>query len=291
MTTVLHTTVGGIASSLGGNASSGALGAGASEFAQTILGNIKDNSVKEWISVIIGSMAGKDGAFTALNGFKYNDELHPNYANDRAKLIDIIEEAGREEDVAWYWKLARSVRTDFANENDKNMWILGADKYLVENKGWNLSADLLKRSLGDSREAYYDSDSYASEIIQNSDNFKKFIGNIIPSDADSFSTYTEDGRFELDGTTGGSDLFAALHNYKAAITGTKNTDGTWTITATIGDVFDFSEFVTPNQPRFRKSLRDAFLWTANDFAYLDEKMGVIKPLKVLIDVKMTYSAQ
>jgi len=286
MTTVLHTTVGGIASSLGGNAFSGALGAGASEFAQTILGNIKDNSVKEWISVIIGSMAGKDGAFTALNGTKYNEELHPNYASDREKLVETIEEAGREEDVAWYWKIAQKLTPNWDVELAKKTWEIGADEYLIGQKGWNLSADLLKKSLGDDRKAYYDSDSYPSQMIQNSDQFKNFVKNIIPADADSFSTYTEDGSFELEGTQQADDLFVALHNYRASISGKKNDDGTWTIKATIGDVYDFSEFVTPGDPRLT-SLKKAFLWGANDLAYIDEKMGLIKPLKVYIDVSTT----
>ncbi|GBG57799.1 hypothetical protein SPFL3102_01518 [Sporomusaceae bacterium FL31] len=113
MSTILHTTVGGIASSLGGgNISSGALGTG---FSDVLLSNVHDNSVKEWLIIIIGSMAGKDGAFTALNRTKYNDELHPNYASDRVKLVQTIEENGREETVEWYWRVARVLNPEALN--------------------------------------------------------------------------------------------------------------------------------------------------------------------------------
>lgn len=100
------------------------------------------------------------------------------------------------------------------------------------------------------------------------------------------STYTEAGHFEVDGTKEADDLYIALHNYRAAISGKKNDDGTWTIEATIGDVYDFSEFVMPNDSRITR-LKKAFLWGANDLAYLDEKMGLIKPLKVFVDVSTT----
>jgi len=56
-------------------------------------------------------------------------------------------------------------------------------------------------------------------------------------------------------------------------------------------VFDFTEFVTPNEQRFNKDLANAFLWTANDLAYIDEKLGVIKPVKYYIEINYIHPAE
>ncbi|MBP2651356.1 MAG: hypothetical protein H6Q74_2181 [Firmicutes bacterium] len=56
-------------------------------------------------------------------------------------------------------------------------------------------------------------------------------------------------------------------------------------------MFDFTEFVTPNEQRFNKDLANAFLWTANDLAYIDEKLGVIKPVKYYIEINYIHPAE
>ena len=124
--TGLHAAVGGIQAKWGGgNAFSGAMGAGLNEATIPIADNVfagmsKDdqNALRQWTSVVIGGAAAKltggnssevmTGAATALDGEKYNRQLHQRevdrakqYAKDFTKWVkdnegkDITEDEGR----------------------------------------------------------------------------------------------------------------------------------------------------------------------------------------------------
>lgn len=80
---LFHALVGGLTAQLGGgDFLSGAKGAGFNEILQRELKNIKDPALHQWASLLVGTVADKilngdgTGAFTALNGTKYNFLSH-----------------------------------------------------------------------------------------------------------------------------------------------------------------------------------------------------------------------
>ncbi len=80
---LFHAFVGGLTAQLGGgDFLSGATGAGFNEILQGELKKIKDPALHQWASLLVGSVADKilngdgTGAFTALNGTKYNFLSH-----------------------------------------------------------------------------------------------------------------------------------------------------------------------------------------------------------------------
>ncbi|MEK6697470.1 MAG: hemagglutinin repeat-containing protein [Nitrospirota bacterium] len=92
--TAMHALVGGLQAKYGGgNAFSGAVGAGAAELSRDMTRKLSD-AEQQWASVIIGATAAKltggnssevmTGAATALDGEKYNRQLHQ-HEIDRAK--------------------------------------------------------------------------------------------------------------------------------------------------------------------------------------------------------------
>ncbi|WP_460535681.1 two-partner secretion domain-containing protein [Chitinimonas naiadis] len=97
----LHTVMGGVqAAAGGGNALAGALGAGAAEGTRDLTRSL-DKDTQQWASVLVGGAVGSlaggvgAGAATALDGERYNRQLHPTEialakarAKDFARLLN-----------------------------------------------------------------------------------------------------------------------------------------------------------------------------------------------------------
>ncbi|WP_126305879.1 hypothetical protein [Methylomusa anaerophila] len=107
---LFHALVGGLTAQLGGgNFLSGATGAGFNEILQGELKKIKDPALHQWASLLVGTAADKilggdgTGAFTALNGTKYNflshwqtgqrDDAIANEDWDKVAYWDLIDKA------------------------------------------------------------------------------------------------------------------------------------------------------------------------------------------------------
>jgi len=75
------------------------------------------------------------------------------------------------------------------------------------------------------------------------------------------------------------DLEAAIHNYNMQVTGYRQSDGTWILNCTMTDVYDYTEFVLPDEERYKDN---PTIWIPNDAAYLSQKSGAIVPYNVTI---------
>ncbi|WP_418791464.1 hypothetical protein [Phosphitispora sp. TUW77] len=142
--------------------------------------------------------------------------------------------------------------------------------------GWDLTGDLLSRSLSNNPQtAVYSSSSAVSQKIIKDSEFITYIKNAINK--------TNGNSFELTGTSSfekNGDLMFSIHRYNINVTGTKNSDGTWQITGNITDVFNFTEF---KNPYAQKSMKAVIGWAGNDAAVISEKLGAIRPVPVKIN--------
>ena len=66
-------------------------------------------------------------------------------------------------------------------------------------------------------------------------------------------------------------------------TGYDFTTKTFSLKVIVTDTFDFTEFKDPFK---QDSLKEAFLWLANDIAYIDTAWGLLDPVRVTIVVDM-----
>mgnify|MGYP001157878514 CR=1 FL=1 len=176
----LHALVGGIMSDLGGNSFvSGAVGAGVNEAIQGQLSKIKDPSLHQWTSAIIGAAASaavggnaQTGAATAASGTKNNWLNHDQQVAFARALANAKTDAEKAEIVAYYYAVSRYniekygeqkeiVEEDtglFEQLNNLNIGTDagGAGKYTFTDGGlnYNLSALANKYDVSNKAESY-----------------------------------------------------------------------------------------------------------------------------------------
>ena len=93
-----------------------------------------------------------------------------------------------------------------------------------------------------------------------------------------------DSSFEREGLKEAPlDLYLAFHYYKAAVSGTKNEDGSWNIKCTLGDAYNF-EYHDLDE---KEGYVNKAVTVINNLAYSDQLVGVIKPFPVFVDMEFT----
>ena len=161
-------------------------------------------------------------------------------------------------------------------------WKTGA--VVLDKAGYDLSSDLLKLAASGSGNKYVAKEgSYASSLLKNDKGLNDFVKSKIWEYGESkknpnptIPTVT----YEIPLRNG--DIGAALHNVKLDIKASKDTDGKWTAKVKARDDFDFTELVNPfNQG----SIKEGFLWAANDLATIDSKLGMLDT----VGVEITYT--
>ena len=235
-----------------------------------------------------------------VNPIRYSGEYYDEESNMvylRARYYDIesrrfISEDPAKDGVNWYVYCGNSpvMFVDPSGEkyilDDLARWVWqqGAEHYLRDQKGWYLTATLLELSTYDSGQSFVAHDGeYAAELIKNDKNFVQFVNDIIWEEGTSKgATYVyKPTTYEFNLSNG--DLGAAIHNADVYITANQLEDGSWSVYVEVEDTFDFTEF---KNPLSYDTLKEVFLWTMNDLAYLDQAMNVINPVECKIDFAM-----
>lgn len=287
---------------------------GASPVVSTVPGKILEGIVdrsmlpyaKQLLDTCLGTSATTANSASVQGGLERNDldalimsaaisgavkpsyfaEPAPNFERDEYRLKkEIVDEV--EGDHSIFDKLLQIGRTVISITPQaimiKSVWELAGTHGYLALKGWKLSGDLLEKSLNKNRIIEYDNSSYAANLIKNSDQFRALVGDVIEKAHivnQEFSERTS-GNFERDGTTAHADLFAALHRYRAVISGVWQGDS-WYIVALVADVYDFTEMLT-----LKNGI--SFINIANDAANICQQLGIISPMAVFIKVELEYS--
>lgn len=163
-----------------------------------------------------------------------------------------------------------------------SIWKTGA--VVLDKAGYDLSSDLLKLAASGSGNKYIAKEgSYASNLLKNDKGLNDFVKSKIWEYGESKNNPnptipTETYEIPL----GNGDIGAALHNVKLDIKASREADGKWTAKVKVKDDFDFTQLVNPfNQ----SSIKEGFLWAANDLATIDSKLGMLDT----VGVEITYT--
>lgn len=161
------------------------------------------------------------------------------------------------------------------------IWRQGAEYYLRNKKGWYLTATLLELSTYEEGQSFSaHNGEYAAELIKNDTSFRKFVNDIIweegTSKGEKYVYKATSYEFNLNN----GDLGAAIHNADVYITADQLSNGSWSVYVQVHDTFDFTEFVNPLS---YDTVKEMFLWTMNDLAYLDQSMNILTPVECWID--------
>lgn len=151
-----------------------------------------------------------------------------------------------------------------------------------EAMGLTTASKLLEHSLQDSPAnlAYSSSTSYARQILYSTE--CKAIINDFKSQVEGtdFVSKVYSGSTTLDSTT---DLHLAYNKVSYTVSGKKN-NGTWTLTITFKDTYDFE-----SQP-WKNTMTDADVVTVlNNYAAYAQSLGAIVPYNVQVTVQTTFA--
>ena len=152
------------------------------------------------------------------------------------------------------------------------LWFAGAETYL-KHKGYDTSAWLLKHSLQPNPEdVYRDDNSRIAQLIKNDPAFLKELDIAIANSDGKTLDATISVPFEQ------GDLSYSIHKNDIKLTGYKDDNGKWKISAKMDDEYNFSELMTG------KGENGISLGTlANDVAHFSEKIGAITPYNIYVD--------
>ena len=153
--------------------------------------------------------------------------------------------------------------------------------------GYDLSSNLLKLAANGSGNKYVAKEgSYASNLLKNDKGLNDFVKSTIEEYAEkqkSPNPSIPTVSYEI--PLGNGDLGAALHNVDIDIDAKRERDGKWNTEVKVTDKFDFTQWVTPiNQG----SLKNNFLWAANDAAMISSKLGLLDEVGVEITYTQKY---
>ena len=187
-------------------------------------------------------------------------------------------------------------------ERLRDIWAIGSELAYAF-KGTDLTWLLLTHSLSNHPEDVIIEENVSylfDEIIdkiRNNKYFRKKINEYLVGKTESFPIEQTEGIHF--GNSGNFDLQSAINKCELWFAGEKNEDGSWNLEIELKDTFDFTEFKNPlykdgeelkgienlDEWEFRTK-GDIFASTANDFAYISQKMGAITPFDVVIRFTM-----
>ena len=151
---------------------------------------------------------------------------------------------------------------------------------------YELAAKLLQHSLEKNPQTFLISDEKIIEMIINDPNFKSKIKEIINKNKNKSEIYIPLGSeyvaFE------NSDLYFAIHNANVEMISKKDLNSGWNVEVTLSDTFDFTKWKRPleyyiDANNIPKSILSSTLY---NFAYISQKLGVIKEYDVIVKIKI-----
>ncbi len=168
------------------------------------------------------------------------------------------------------------------NDANDSVWKTGA--LALDLAGYHLSSDLLKLAASGSGNKYIaEEGSYASNLLKNDRGINDFIKNEILKCAKEQKTpivLIPKATYKI--PLGNGDLGASLHNVDININARRGRDGKWNAIIKVTDKFDFTEIVNPHE---QGSIKEGFLWMANDFATISSELSLLD----VVDVEINYT--
>lgn len=181
-------------------------------------------------------------------------------------------------------EMAKYKATDEAQKNiQRDIWELGAQKYLREQKGYFTSAWMLEHSLTDKpSDIWRGNDSRIAYLINNDSAYLSKLDEAIKS--------SKNGKIDEDlkgiqFNTG--DLYYSIHKSTIHVDGYMQSNGKWIIHAKMTDTYDFTEIQSFMDDNGGWSTQAGIGTVANDVAVVSQFLGAINPYKVTVEFYTT----
>ncbi len=162
------------------------------------------------------------------------------------------------------------------------VWKAGAEIYLREKKGFDVSAMLLEHACQDDpKDLSFGNDSTIASLIKNDPAFSEELNKVMSNNSDNLSF--SENEAHLISFEGGTDLYYSLHTCSVTFSSVKQSDGSWTVSVHVYDRYDYTEFTTA------MGGNGISLGTiANDAAHVSQLTGALTEYDITIDFEVTY---
>lgn len=160
----------------------------------------------------------------------------------------------------------------------RTFWKTGSQLILRDYYGYETAAWLLEHSLHNSpNDVYRDSTSRIAGLISNSNALNNLIDKSIAN--------SNDGTFSFTGSAAFSDgeLFYSINKANVKYSGVRQSDGSWLITGTVTDTYDYTEIVSMMNSDGAYEFKITLGTAANDAAVISQKTGAIKSYNITVD--------
>lgn len=181
-------------------------------------------------------------------------------------------------------EMAKYRATDAAQKNiQREVWKLGAQKYLRERKGYLTSAWMLEHSLQDNpSDIWRGNDSRIAYLINNDSAYLSKLDKAIKASKNGkISQNLENIAFN------NGDLYYSIHRATIYVEGYKQNNGKWIVHATMNDTYDFTVIQTLMGDDGEFSMQAGLGTVANDAAVISQALGAINPYEVTVDFYTT----
>jgi len=230
-----------------------------------------------------GRFINEDPVKDGLNWYVYCDgnpvnRIDPNGKNWFTNLIKEYFQTQQE------IEMARIQANYEAQKNiQREIWRLGAQKYLREQKGYLTSAWMLEHSLQDNPDDIWrGNDSRIAYLINNDNAYLTKLDKAIKSSkSGKISQNLDNIAFKH------NDLYYSIHRATIYVDGYKQSNGRWIVHATMKDTYDFTVIQTLMGDDGEFAMQAGLGTVANDAAVVSQSLGAINPYDVTVEFYTT----
>ena len=186
--------------------------------------------------------------------------------------------------VQYEMEMEKNRATDAAQKNiQREVWKLGAQKYLREQKGYLTSAWMLEHSLDDNpSDIWRGNDSRIAYLVNHDSAYLTALDKKIKSSRNG----RVEGYLNTDPFMTG-DLYYSIHKSSIYVSGYKQKNGKWIVHTTLTDTYDFTEIQTFMNDNGGWSMQATLGTVANDTAAISQFLNAINPYEVTVDFYTT----
>ena len=186
--------------------------------------------------------------------------------------------------VQYEMEMEKNRATDAAQKNiQREVWKLGAQKYLREQKGYLTSAWMLEHSLDDNpSDIWRGNDSRIAYLVNHDSAYLTALDKKIKSSRNG----KVEGYLNTDPFATG-DLYYSIHKSSIYVSGYKQKNGKWIVHTTLTDTYDFTEIQTFMNDNGGWSKQATLGTVANDTAAISQFLNAINPYEVTVDFYTT----
>ena len=180
----------------------------------------------------------------------------------------------------WAFKTFGNYANELQKSVQRNFWKTGSQLLLRDHFGYETSAWLLEHSLQNNPSSVYrGDDSRIAELIKADRAFTAQLDSVMTKYATG-SSFTTPG---IQVSFNSGDLYYSIHTATITFNGTRQEDGSWIISCSLYDKYDYTEFTTMMKNSGDYDLKVSLGTVANDAAVISQKTGAIQTYDIYVN--------